>query len=439
MASISIKNDMLLQYIQALPEGSKISVRELSAKLLVSEGTAYKAVKEAEHLGLVMVKPKAGTVRISVQQPPFENVASAADIAKILGLSVNAGRENLNRQIKKLIICDGSEQDMLRQLKEAEPANCLCLCGDRPELQRAILEHGANLLVTGGTRAGWVLDDLAERKKLIIFSSPQSSFALMRIFNAEYDEALDQSDGNKATSWMQTPDYMYYNDLIADWQRHYVESCIPKQYPLVDDDLEIFGALDLWKSATAVPSQKLSTALANNNELSPVTVDDSIKDITRQFVVNEQFFAPVLDGRRMMGIISAVDLLRYYMWSESEPGTNSTDSFLTLDSSSPDEKDVTFRVHIPASALNGMGHLENDLLLSAAESHLRQLGMINYKVTNGTFFTLKPLSYTENLQLESRIQSSTPESAVMELELYDEKDSYAKMVITASLNDGKDE
>jgi predicted transcriptional regulator len=238
---------------------------------------------------------------------------------------------------------------------------------------------------------------------------------------------------------MQTPDYMYYNDLIADWQRHYVESCIPKQYPLVDDDLEIFGALDLWKSATAVPSQKLSTALANNNELSPVAVDDSIKDITRQFVVNEQFFAPVLDGRRMMGIISAIDLLRYYMWSESEPGTNSTDSFLTLDSSLPDEKDVTFRVHIPASALNGMGHLENDLLLSAAESHLRQLGMINYKVTNGTFFTLKPLSYTENLQLESRIQSSTPESAVMELELYDEKDSYAKMVITASLNDGKDE
>ena len=161
---------MVLKYIESLPEGSRISVRELSAKLLVSEGTAYKAVKEAEQMGLVMVKPKAGTVRICVQQPNYEKSISAADTARMLGLSVSAGKANLNRRIRRLIICDGSRQDLLRQLENMEPSSSLCLCGDRPELQTEVLERGANLLLTGGVRPSWVLANLAERKGLLVFT-----------------------------------------------------------------------------------------------------------------------------------------------------------------------------------------------------------------------------------------------------------------------------
>lgn len=438
-ATISIKNDMILKYIESLPEGSRISVRELSAKLLVSEGTAYKAVKEAQQRGLVIVRPKAGTLRISVQQPSYDKSLSAADTAKMLGLSVSAGKANLGRKIRRLIICDGSRQELLRQLEGLEPSACLCLCGDRPEMQTEILEQGANLLLTGGIRPSWVLANLAERRGLLVFTSPQSAYALVRLFDSEPDQGGLQPGGAKVSSWMQAPDYMYYNDIVADWHRHYAEGSLAQQYPVVDDDLEIIGALDMWKAATANPSQKLSSVLAEGEELEAVTTEDNVRDVTRRFVVSGQFVAPVLEGKRMMGIISATDLLRYYMCSEPEPGGCTTDSFLTRDVAVSQDYNAVFRVQAPPSALGGLGHLENDLLLSAAESHLRQLGLFNYRLSNGTFMAFRPLELTEGLRLESRLQANNPGSAVLEVELYDEKISYAKMVMTATAQGEKGE
>ena len=332
VAIISIKNELVIQHIRELPEGSRISVRELSARLQVSEGTAYKAVKEAQQLGLVMVKPKAGTVRISVPHSAFETVVTAAETARTLGLSVNVGKDFLNRRIRRMLVCDGSEQDMQRQLNWAEPSECLCLCGDRPDLQNAVLESGANLLLTGGARASWVLSNLAEKRELLVLSSPQSAASLLRLFESEFSGAAEETGSDRVADWMQTPAYMYCSDIVADWQQFYVESELPGQYPVVDDDLEIIGALELWKAASATPSQKLSSVLADTEQLDSVSLADSIRDVARRFVVNGQLIAPVLEGRRMMGMVSATDLLRYYMCAEHGQGAGSEDSFLVSSS-----------------------------------------------------------------------------------------------------------
>ena len=357
----------------------------------------------------------------------------------MLGLSVCVGKANLSRRIRRLIICDGSRQELLRQMESIEPSACLCLCGDRPEMQTEILEQGANLLLTGGIRPSWVLANLAERRGLLVFTSPQSAYALVRLFGSETDKPGLQPGGARVAAWMQAPDYMYYTDIVADWHRHYAEGSLAQQYPVVDDDLELIGALDMWKAATANPSQKLSSVLAEGEELEAVSAEDSVSDVTRRFVVSGQFVAPVLEGKRMMGIISAIDLLRYYMCSEPEPGGCTTDSFLTRDASVSQDYNAVFRVQAPPSALGGLGHLENDLLLSAAESHLRQLGLSNYRLSNGTFMAFRPLELTEGLRLESRIQANNPGSAVLEVELYDEKISYAKMVMTATAQEEKGE
>ena len=53
-----------MQYIQQVKIGTKLSVRTMAEELGVSEGTAYKAIKEAETQGLVSTKERIGTVRI---------------------------------------------------------------------------------------------------------------------------------------------------------------------------------------------------------------------------------------------------------------------------------------------------------------------------------------------------------------------------------------
>ena len=429
---ISIKNDLVLEYIEALPEGEKVSVRELSAKLRVSEGTAYKAVKAAEQLGLVVIKPKAGTVRISAGQPEFENSVSAADTVRLLGLGILAGKQNLNRQIQRLVICDGGEEAILRQLKDTEAATCLCLCGDRPELQTWILEKGANLLLTCGAKASWTQMNLAERQGLLILSSPQSAYSLVRLFDTEFARRSDFSGAGGAAAWMQTPDYLYYNDVVADWQRLFMESSLPKQYPVVDDNLELFGSLDIWKASSAVPSQKLRSVMAQEEGLATVKADERLSDIARRFVIGGDSVAAVLEENRVLGIITSNDLLRYYMYAEQNSCQRPSDSFLVRDSGASDLETIVYRVRIPQSALENIGRIENDLLVSAAESHLRQLGCQNYRLESGTFISPRPISSPEGLMLLSRIQSCGGETYTVETEIYDESASYAKMIVIAA-------
>lgn len=429
---MSAKSDLILAHIEGLPVGTKISVRELSALLKVSEGTAYKAVKEAELRGLVAVKPKAGTVRISVEQPLLEQAVGALELVSLMGLSIAAGKEHLSRVIRKIVICDDSEAGLLRQLSGVEPESCLCLCGDRPSLQTLVLEKGANLLLTGGAKVSWTLASLAEKRGLLLFCSSQSTYSLVRLFDAEFFGRGNLSRTGRVGDWMQTPDYLYYNDIVADWQRLYSESTIVKQYPLVDDELELYGGLDLWKAAAAVPSQKLRSVAADRQQLYTVSLDDELREIAQHFIVNGESIATVLDGKRVAGIITANDLLRYYMYSEPGPGENTAESLLIRDNSLSGRDTEMFHIRLSESAAERPGQLEASLLLAAAGLHLRRLGLPGGRADGGTFFLSRPLVRSEGLMLVSRLRRTAGGACAIEAEIYDDSGSYASAVLTAS-------
>ena len=50
---MATKHDQILKHIEDLPIGDRISVRSIAKSLSVSEGTAYRAIKDAENIGLV--------------------------------------------------------------------------------------------------------------------------------------------------------------------------------------------------------------------------------------------------------------------------------------------------------------------------------------------------------------------------------------------------
>lgn len=58
------KHEQILQYIESLPVGEKISVRQIAKEMGVSEGTAYRAIKDAETKGYVSTIERVGTIRI---------------------------------------------------------------------------------------------------------------------------------------------------------------------------------------------------------------------------------------------------------------------------------------------------------------------------------------------------------------------------------------
>ena len=47
------KHQEILDYLEKLPIGKRVSVRSISNFLNVSDGTAYRAIKEAENQGFI--------------------------------------------------------------------------------------------------------------------------------------------------------------------------------------------------------------------------------------------------------------------------------------------------------------------------------------------------------------------------------------------------
>jgi len=58
------KHEEIVNYILSLDIGTKISVRGISSQLGLSEGTSYRAIKEAENMGIVNTVPRVGTIRV---------------------------------------------------------------------------------------------------------------------------------------------------------------------------------------------------------------------------------------------------------------------------------------------------------------------------------------------------------------------------------------
>lgn len=61
---MATKHEQIIRYIKELEIGEKISVRQVAKELSVSDGTAYRAIKEAENRKLVNTIERVGTIRI---------------------------------------------------------------------------------------------------------------------------------------------------------------------------------------------------------------------------------------------------------------------------------------------------------------------------------------------------------------------------------------
>lgn len=97
------KHEDIIKYIQGLKAGTKISVRSIANSLDVSDGTAYRAIKDAEALGIVSTIPRVGTVRIDkVEKKNIENL-TFAEVVNIVEGSVLGGKMDFIKHLINLL------------------------------------------------------------------------------------------------------------------------------------------------------------------------------------------------------------------------------------------------------------------------------------------------------------------------------------------------
>src|SRR6476469_8324398 len=110
------KHEQIIRHIEALNVGSKISVRQIAKSMEVSEGTAYRAIKEAENQGLVNTKERFGTVRVEKKQRANIDKLTYGEVVNIVDGEVLGGADGLPKTLNKFVIGAMQQEAMMRYI-----------------------------------------------------------------------------------------------------------------------------------------------------------------------------------------------------------------------------------------------------------------------------------------------------------------------------------
>ncbi|KGR83235.1 DRTGG domain-containing protein [Lysinibacillus odysseyi] len=184
---MSTKHEKILQYIESLPVGDKISVRQIAKEMQVSEGTAYRAIKEAENRRLVSSIERVGTIRIEKKKKENIERLTFAEIVNIIDGQVLGGKDGLHKTLTKFVIGAMKLEDMMRYTD----AGSLLIVGNRTQAHEHALTAGAAVLITGGFDTTDENKRLADKLELPIISTSYDTFSVATMINrAIYDQLI---------------------------------------------------------------------------------------------------------------------------------------------------------------------------------------------------------------------------------------------------------
>lgn len=434
---MSIKNELILSYIKELEVGTKLSVRRLSELLDVSEGTVYKAIKTAEAQGLVVTKPKSGTFRVDAGFAHSDEKLNLKRIAKLLGLTTVVEPPDSGRIVERIIICDGSD----RQLEDALSGcsgGVLCLVGKRPDIQELIVAHGADMLLTGGASADPITLIRAERQGLCVMSALQDSYTVLKLLEGLL--STDRADSDAARVWMKAPDYLYSNDVVADWHK-LCESAAPPLpvYPVVDEDLRLCGALDVPRAFAANPSQRISGILRPAVSCIQFDEDTPVYKIAEEMILSGRSLAAIVSDERMNGTIDANDLLRYFIFSGSTGHAPMFESFLESADVSDNADEKYYNIRFPQHLKADPAEFTLPVVLAAAHRHAAELLGAGCVVESGTFFASKTIDSQESLMLSSKLTRRGEQGCTLEEEIFGDSCSYTKAILMFTAQQSKED
>jgi len=186
---MATKHELILGYIKELAVGEKISVRQVARELAVSDGTAYRAIKEAENRKLVTTIERVGTIRIEKKKRESIERLTFAEVLNIVDGQVLGGSAGLHKTLTKFVIGAMQLDDMMRYID----AGSLLIVGNRLKAHKTSLLAGAAVLVTGGFDATAEVKKLADELELPIISTSYDTFTVATMLNrAIYDQLIEK-------------------------------------------------------------------------------------------------------------------------------------------------------------------------------------------------------------------------------------------------------
>lgn len=437
MSGLATKHEQILKYIEELAVGEKISVRKIAKNLQVSEGTAYRAIKDAEIVGFVSTIKRVGTIRIERKQKDSIEKLTYAEIVNMIDGQVLGGRAGLHKSLNKFVI--GAMT--LEAMERYTDAGNLVIVGNRVGAQELALERGAAVLITGGFDTDDSVKQLADEKELPILSTTYDTFTVATMINrAIFDQLIKKEVVfvEDILTPIEKTAYLVNSDRVEDWYKKET-STGHSRFPVVNKSIRLLGMI----TSKDVIDKNLSLSLERVMTKNPLTVGPkmSVASVSHMMIWEGIEVIPVVkDDLTLIGIVSRQDILKSLQMIQRQPQIGETiDDTITnqLLEKTNDDAELDFQFTVTPQMTNNIGTLSygvfTQIVCDVVQQKLFSMKKRNVAIENISIYFLKPVQMDATIVIKPRILEMGRKAGKIDVELYLEGILVGKAIVACQM------
>ena len=423
------KHQEIIAYLEKLPVGKRVSVRSISNYLGVSDGTAYRAIKEAENRGLVETRPRSGTVRVKSTKVVLEHL-TYHEIAEITRSEVLAGQAGLDKEFSKFSIGAMTEQNIMRYLTEGG----LLIVGDRTEIQRLALKNENAVLVTGGFSIEEDILSLADQMSIPILRTQHDTYTVATIINRALSNIQIKTDILTVEQVYRSAHehgFLQETDTVKDYL-DLVRKNRSSRFPVINQHQMVVGVVTMRDAGDKSPYTTLDKIMTKKPFMTGLKTN--IANVSQRMIAEDFEMIPVVrSNQTLLGVITRRDILE--KMSREQVSSLPTFSDQIIQKLIRNGNDFAFTVE--PFMLENNGVLSHGVLTEILNTATHQL--ISYSgrsliIENMMIYFLQAVQLDDYLTLQSRLVRETRRSAIIDYEIYLEHQLVAKATITVKIN-----
>ncbi|WP_027964258.1 DRTGG domain-containing protein [Halalkalibacillus halophilus] len=433
---MATKHEQILNYIENLPIGTKISVRAIAKELIVSDGTAYRAIKEAENAGFVSTIERVGTIRIEQKKRDNIEKLTFAEIVNIVDGQVLGGRAGLHKTLNKFVIGAMKLEAMMRYTEKSS----LLIVGNRVKAQEQALEAGAAILITGGFDTTDHVKELANSYELPVISCSYDTFTVAAMINrAIYDQLIKKEIVNVDDIYtpIEETTVLKDKDLVEKWHQLNQETN-HSRYPVVNMQNKIIGII----TSKDIIGKSMSTRIEKVMASDPIVVKPttSLANAAHTMVWQGIEFMPVVDEHyTIKGVITRQDVIKGLQSSQRQPQIGETLDDLIQKQLFFDEKKQSFTTEVSPQMTNQLGALSYGVFASfvteVVNQTLQKENTGDMVIENISIFFMRPVQIGSKLNIIPEVLEMGRKFAKLDVQVYSDEELVGKaMVMTQFIN-----
>ncbi|MET4560898.1 putative transcriptional regulator [Lysinibacillus parviboronicapiens] len=420
---MSTKHEKILQYIESLPVGDKISVRQIAKEMQVSEGTAYRAIKEAENRRLVSSIERVGTIRIEKKKKENIERLTFAEIVNIVDGQVLGGKTGLHKTLTKFVIGAMQLEDMMRYTD----AGSLLIVGNRIRAHENALRAGAAVLITGGFDTTEDNKQLADSLDLPIISTSYDTFTVATMINrAIYDQLIKKDILFIEDIYVPMTDTsVLRNDEMIHHFHKLNERTTHGAFPVVTMNNKLVGMVTV-KDVIGREEDELIEKVMTKNPIAG-SMKMSVASAGHRMIWEGIDLLPIVnDDNVLQGVISRQDVLKALQLAQRQPQHGETiDDLVKNEMKVLGDEDLIVEFKVTPQMTNQYGAISygafTTLLAEVGSFALKRRKRGDAVAENMTIYFIKPVQMESTLTVKPRILDMSRKFVKMDFEVFNQQ------------------